>query len=202
MSELQNGENAAVIAQLGILDAIEKLSHNQVLLGMPDAKVAPLEKGRDISQDHWVASVLLDTSKAQVYFRVHFATSISRKLLADHLHSDPKLFEPTTAHDHLREFCNVVMGRIKGALAPEIDLSSQKKVFLPKLDPSYDKYKIIPTGNEKVDEERWWRITGSAGELILYARARSEGGFSAEVLKGLSQVHVIIVSNDGDIELL
>jgi hypothetical protein len=40
------------------------------------------------------------------------------------------------------------------------------------------------------------------GEFILFARVKSAGGFGEEVLKSLSQVHVILVDNQGDIEML
>jgi len=187
---------------LTILDALQNISLAQIQLAKPDAKLEGLDKSTDISQDHWVASVLLDTSKAEIYFRVHFSTVIGRALLADHLKSDPTSFDPASALDHLKEYCNVIMGRIKGALTSEMDSNSITKVFLPSVDPSYDRYKIIPTGNEKVFEERWWRIVWGGGEFILFARVKSAGGFGESVLKSLSQVHVILVDNQGEIEML
>jgi len=75
-------------------------------------------------------------------------------------------------------------------------------VFLPKVDPSYDTYKEAPVGTEKALEERWWRIVWNAGEMMMYAKVKSAGGFSNNVLAALAQDNVIVVDNAGDIDFL
>ena len=191
-----------VITQTTILEAIERLATQHIGLFIPGVKSFPLEVATDISSDHWVASVLLNASKAQIYFRVHFSTALSRSLLADQFKTDPSQINPLTAHDHLKEFCNLVMGRVKGALSPELSVEEKTKVFLPKIDPSYDTYKEAPIGTEKALEESWWRMVWDSGELMMYAKVKSAGGFSNNVLAALAQDNVIIVDNDGDIEFL
>ena len=191
-----------ISSQVTLLEAIQKIALAQVQTIEPGAASEPFDKSRDISQDHWVASIILDTKKAEVFLRVHFSTSIGRQMLANHLKSDPKTFAAASVLDHLKEFCNVIMGRIKGALNPEMDMASITKVFVPNVDPSYDKYTIIPTGTENILEERWWRIHWSHGEIILYARVKSAAGFGEEVLKRLSLEPVIVVDNEGEIEML
>ena len=63
-------------------------------------------------------------------------------------------------------------------------------VFLPKLNPSYDYYRIIPTGMVNVMEERWWSITWpNNGELLMYARVKSDIGFHDATLKLLAAAH-------------
>jgi len=191
-----------VITQTTILEAIERLATQHIGLFIPGVKSFPLDVAKDISSDHWVASVLLNASRAQIHFRVHFSTALSRTLLADHFKTDPTQINPLTAHDHLKEFCNLIMGRVKGALSPELNMDEKTKVFLPKVDPSYDNYKKVPVGTEKAIEERWWRMVWEGGELMMYAKVKSAGGFSNNVLAALAQDNVISVDNEGDIELL
>lgn len=201
MADVQLAANE-VITQTTILEAIERLAKQHIALFIPGVKSFPLEAQKDISSDHWVASVLLNASKAQIHFRVHFSTALSRNLLADHFKTDPTQINPLTAHDHLREFCNLIMGRVKGALAPELSMDEKTKVFLPKVDPSYDNYKKVPAGTEKAIEERWWRMVWDGGELMMYAKVKSAGGFSNNVLAALAQDNVIVVDNEGDIDFL
>ena len=190
-------------SQLSLLDAIEKLSLALILPAEPNAQLFVLEKTRKFEQDHWVASVLLDTSKASVNFRVHFATLNGRHLLASSSKSDPLSVTPLQVLDFLKEYCNLVMGYIKGALASDLGKDESQKVFLPKLDPSYDNYRIIPTGLVKVMEERWWSITWpNNGELFLYARVKSDTGFHDATFKSLAEAHQISIDNAGDVEFL
>ena len=190
-------------SQLSLLDAIEKLSLALILPAEPNAQLVALEKTRKFEQDHWVASVLLDTSKASVNFRVHFATINGRHLLASSSKSDPLSVTPTQVLDFLKEYTNLVMGYIKGALASDLGKEEGQKVFLPKLDPSYDTYRIIPTGLVKVVEERWWSITWpNNGELFLYARVKSDTGFHDATFKSLAEAHQISIDNAGDVEFL
>ena len=190
-------------SQLSLLDAIEKLSLALILPAEPNAQLFLLEKTRKFEQDHWVASVLLDTSKASVNFRVHFATLNGRHLLATSSKSDPLSVTPLQVLDYLKEYCNLVMGHTKAALAGDLGKEEGQKVFLPKLDPSYDLYRIIPTGLVKVVEERWWSITWpNNGELFLYARVKSDTGFHDATFKSLAEAHQISIDNAGEVEFL
>ena len=205
MTSAATTSNDPIIAQanLTLLDAIQRVALSQMHTNSPDAQSEPISHERDISADHWVASVLLDINKAQIYFRVHFSTATSRKLLAQQLHVDAKNFEAITSHDQMKEFCNVVMGRIKGMLSAELDKESTSKVFLPKVDPSYDNFSKIPTpGSGAVYDQRWWRISWTDGELILFARVKSQSGFGAETMKSLANEQIILMDNDGEIEML
>ena len=190
-------------SQLSLLDAIEKLSLALLLSSEPNAQVVPLGENRKFEHDHWVASVLLDTSKASVNFRVHFATLNGRHLLATSSKSDPLSVTPLQVLDYLKEYCNLVMGHTKAALAGDLGKEEGQKVFLPKLDPSYDLYRIIPTGLVKVVEERWWSITWpNNGELFLYAQVKSDTGFNDETFKSLASAHQISIDNGGEVEFL
>ena len=190
-------------SQLSLLDAIEKLSLALLLSSEPNAQVVPIGENRKFEHDHWVASVLLDTSKASVNFRVHFSTTSGRNLLASSFKADPASLTPEHVLDFLKEYCNLVMGYMKGALAGDLGKEESQTVFLPKLDPSYDHYKIIPTGLVKVMEERWWSITWpDNGEILLYARVKSDTGFHDATFKSLAAAHQISIDNGGDVEFL
>ena len=190
-------------SQLSLLDAIEKLSLALLLPSEANAQLVTLEKSRKFDQDHWVASVLLDTSRASVNFRVHFSTTNGRHLLASSFQADPTSLTPEQVLDFLKEYCNLVMGYTKGALAGDLGKEDLQTVFLPKLAPSYDKYKILPTGLVKVLEERWWSITWpDNGEILLYARVKSDTGFHDATFKSLAAAHQISIDNGGDVEFL
>ena len=177
-------------SQVSLLDALEKLSLALLQPTEPNANLFALDDTRKFEQDHWVASVLLDTSKVSVNFRVHFGTINGRHLMASSFQADPALLSPEHVLDFLTEYCNLVMGHIKGALAGDLGEEALKTVFLPKLDPSYDNYKIIPTGLVKVIEERWWSFTWpDNGEVFIYAQVKSVTGFSDATFKSLATAH-------------
>ena len=177
-------------SQLALLDAIGRLSLVLLLPSEPNAQLVTLEKSRSYEDDHWVASVLLDTSKVSVNFRVHFGTINGRHLMASSFQADPALLSPEHVLDFLTEYCNLVMGHIKGALAGDLGEEALKTVFLPRLDPSYDNYKIIPTGLVKVIEERWWSFTWpDNGEVFIYAQVKSVTGFNDATFKSLATAH-------------
>ena len=185
-----------------LLEAIQRVALSQMQTVDPNAKSEAISRDYDISSDHWIASVLLDINKAQVYFRVHFSTATSRKLLAKQLKVDAKNFEAITSHDQMKEFCNVVMGRIKGMLRAELDQESTTKVFLPKVDPSYDNFGVVPpAASQAVYDQCWWRIFWDEGEFILFARVKSQSGFGAETLKSLANEQIILLDNEGEIEM-
>jgi hypothetical protein len=134
---------------------------------------------------------------------VHFSTSTSRKILARQLRVDAKKFEAITSHDQMKEFCNIVMGRIKGMLRAELDQESTTKVFLPKVDPSYDNFGVVAASNSNtaVYDQRWWRICWDDGEIILFARVKSLSGFGAETMKSLANEQIILMDKEGEIEM-
>ena len=195
-------DTAIAEANLSLLDAIQRVALSHIQTADPAARSESILKERDISGDHWVASVLLDVNKAQIYFRVHFSTVISRKLLSKQLGIDPKTFEAATSHDQVKEFCNIVMGRIKGMLSLDLDKESTSKVFLPKVDPSYDAFSVVPVLVPPCSNvARWWRISWGEGELILFARVKSASGFGPETMSSLANEKIILLDNEGDIEM-
>ena len=177
-------------SQVSLLDALEKLSLALLQPTEPNANLFALDDTRKFEQVHWVAAIILDTLIASVNFRVHFATTNGRHLLAANSKSDPLSFTPEEVLDFLKEYCNLVMGHIKGALAGDLGEEALKTVFLPRLDPSYDNYKIIPTGLVKVIEERWWSFTWpDNGEVFIYAQVKSVTGFNDATFKSLATAH-------------
>lgn len=190
--------NQGLTTQTLLLNALVKQSVDQLKPFIGDVVAFPIDRPIDISDDHWVASVLLDATKAQIYFRVHFKTAHSRQLLGSKVGSGD--YEAKTTHDFIKEYCNMVMGKIKAALGPEIDAEAKKKVFIPQVDPSYDRFAKIPTGQEVAEEERWWRMLWPKGEMNMYAKVKSDAGFTENVLNSLSQDKVVTVDNEGDID--
>ena len=177
-------------SQVSLLDALEKLSLALLLPTEPNANLFALDDTRKFEQDHWVASIILDTLIASVNFRVHFATTNGRHLLAANSKSDPLSFTPEEVLDFLKEYCNLVMGYLKGAMVGDLGREETKVVFLPTLNPSYDYYRIIPPSLVKVMEERWWSITWpNNGELLLYARVKTDIGFHDATFKSLAEAH-------------
>ena len=187
-------------AQIAILNCLKRFSDQQFQTYIKESRIEDLAKSQDLSFDHWVASVLFSTTKASVCFRVHFTSSTSRSLLANTQKADPSSVKPTTAQDFLKEYCNVVMGRIKGILSKEVEVDETRKVFLPQVDPSFDEFGIVPTGSEKVVEEAWWRVIWEGGELVVYGRAKASGGFTQDTLEALGQEAIVSLDDEGDID--
>lgn len=190
-------------AQAAILGCIKRFMHQQLVSIVPEVEMTDLDSHKDLSSDHWVASVLLNTSKAQVLLRVHFSSASGRAILARNLQEDPKLLQPASAHDFLKETCNVVMGKLKGILVAVSESDDAKRVFLPNIEPSFDKYGVVPGDSEMPVEESWWRIFWSnGGELVAYARATASTGFSEDTMEALSHQAIVSVNDLGDIDFL
>lgn len=195
MSEIETRD-----AQIAILNCLKRFSDQQFKTYISDSRIEDLAKSQDLSFDHWVASVLFSTTKASVCFRVHFTSSTSRSLLANSSKLAPEAVKPTTAQDFLKEYCNVVMGRIKGILSKEVHVDETRKVFLPQVDPSFDEFGIVPTGTERVVEEAWWRVLWDGGEIVVYGRAKASGGFTEETLAALGAEAIVTMDDEGDID--
>ena len=192
-----------VAAQAAILGCIKRFMQQQFAGIIPEVNMVDLEAQRDLSADHWVASVLLNTAKAQVLLRIHFSSASGRALLARTLQEDPKSLQPASAHDFLKETCNVVMGKLKGILVAVSESDDARRVFLPNIEPSFDRYGIVPRGSEAPVEESWWRIYwGNGAELVAYARATATAGFSDDTMQALSQQAIVSVNDFGDIDFL
>jgi hypothetical protein len=191
----------AISAEVAILDCLQRSSHRHFTAFVPDAESLPLDAG-DLSADHWVASVLLNTSKAQVVLRVHFSSAVGRLLLSKAIREDPHSIQPSSAHDFLKEFCNVVMGKVKGILVSEIGKDEAREVFLPHIEPSYDRFGKVPGTAQDDQEVRWWRLKWADGELILFGRATAAQGFTEALMLELSKTGVLLVDDGGEIEFL
>jgi hypothetical protein len=186
-------------AQVALLACLKRCSLQQFTPFEPDVVSSPIE-GKDLSGDHWVASVLLNISKAQVLMRVHFSSATGRALVANRLQEEPNSLTPASAHDFLKEYCNVVMGKLKGIIASELGREEMQKVFLPKVEPSYDQFGVIRHSGGQPIQDDWWRLKWPAGELVVYARATSTAGFTPATLESLSKETILSVSDSGDID--
>ena len=62
--------------------------------------------------------------------------------------TNPRSIKPSTAQDSLKEYCNLVMGKLKSVLRTELTGDEATKVFLPNIDPSFDNFGKVPTGKE------------------------------------------------------
>jgi hypothetical protein len=189
-------------AEIAILDCLERFSQRQMSTHLAGVESLALDGEKDLSADHWVASVLLNTTKAQVLLRVHFSSAAGRAILATASSEDAKAIQPTSAHDFLKEFCNVVMGKIKGILVREAGKDEAQKVFLPSIEPSYDRYGRVPDANGQALERRWWRLKWAEGEILLFARATATLGFTAETMEGLSKTGILMLDDGGEVEFL
>lgn len=199
MSDDEKLNNDKVSAQLAVLDCMRRFSLQQFTNLMPGVQLGELNGSLDLSRDHWVASVLLTYSKAQVAMRVHFSSGAGRAILAANVNDDPRSLQPLTAQDFLKEYCNIVMGKVKAILTAGIRDEVQK-VFLPQIEPSFDRYGWIPRPDEEKTGECWWRLHWMGGELIVYGRATAAQGFDENVLKALSEEKIVSMDDGGDID--
>jgi hypothetical protein len=187
-------------AQSAILDCLQRFSLQQFTNIAADAKSLDLEKKMDLSNDHWVASVLLSVSKAQVLLRVHFSSAVGRAILAEGSKEDPRSIQPASAHDFLKEFCNVVMGRVKGILTTDAGVEEAKKVFLPSIEPSFDRFGVVPDVKDVAIDQRWWRIEWGGGAVVIFGRATASQGFTDGILQSLAKENIVSLDDGGDID--
>lgn len=194
-----NQEAEKRTAQAAILDCLQRFSLQQFKNISVDAKMFDLEKQTDMSNDHWVASVLLSVSKVQVLLRVHFSSAVGRAILAEGSKEDPQSIQPASAHDYLKEFCNVIMGKLKGILTVDAGVEDAKKVFLPNIEPSFDRFGVVPEA-DAANDQRWWQITWIGGSVVIYGRATASRGFTDGVLQQLAKENIVCIDDGGDID--
>ena len=187
-------------AQAAIIDCLQRFSLQQFTNFAADAKMLDLDRKMDLSNDHWVASVLLSVSKAQVLLRVHFSSAVGRAILAESSEEDPRSIQPTSAHDFLKEFCNVVMGRVKGILTTNAGTEEARKVFLPSIEPSFDRFGVVPDVEDAAIGQRWWRVQWAGGEVVIFGRATASQGFTDEALQSLAKENIVSLDDAGDID--
>ena len=185
-------------SQSVLLNFLKNVSCQQFSIKYASATNQEFVKPTNLSADHWVASVILPMAKVSVAFRVHFTSVQGRKVLATtKLKED--LISPKNAHDSLKEYCNIVMGKLKAAIADEMQNGEMSNVFVPEMSPSYDNFGTVPTGD--VVKETWWRLVWEGGELICYGKAVTKGGFSPKTLEELNKdVSVVSFDDEGDVD--
>ena len=188
-------------AQLAVLDFLKNFSCQTFSSRYTVSRVEEFARCRNMNADHWVASVMLPMSKVSVTFRVHFTSVQSRRLLSMQSDATPSSIKPKSAQDSLKEYCNVVMGKLKSVLRSEFVGDESRKVFVPFVDPSFDKYGLVPSGDEKLVEETWWRIVWDGGEIIAYGKAIAKQAFCEETFEGLAKESSIVsIDDEGDVD--
>ena len=186
-------------AEVAINNFVKRVSLEHFHNFKPDANLCPLEENRDLSNDHWVSSVLITTDKASINFRIHFSSVMGKQLLADAFGESPAEFSHVEVQDFLKEFCNVIVGQVKTFLSSESDPDNPGKVFVPEIEPSYDEYGVV-NKQDKPTNEDWWKIVWDDQELVLCSEVNCGDNFTAETLKQLSNQGILSVTHDGKVE--
>jgi hypothetical protein len=188
-----------ILSKQAILNVMEKTTVKFMEQLCSATKLMKIENPIKASFDHWVASVILDTSKAKLMVRVHFKTKTSRKLLNAAVEGE--VLEPEVTHDHMREYCNMVMGRLKALISDDLEDEVIRKVFLPEVQPSYDDYQNIPVGDELPSEERWWKLElGHPDDyLLIYGSVTGDQLFDRKILASLAKDDVVSLDDSGEI---
>ena len=185
-------------SQSALLEFLKNLSSQQFSIKYATSHTENITKPTDLSMDHWVASVILPMSRVSVAFRVHFTSVQGRKVLVTK-ELDQEDISPQNAHDSLKEYCNIVMGKLKAAIADEMQKGEALNVFVPELDPSYDNFGTVPSGD--IIKEAWWRLIWDDTELICYGKAIAKEGFSPKTIEELSKdISVVSFDDEGDVD--
>ena len=130
-----------------IIDLIRSCAHSimqsKLRLNEEDVVIEDLSGKEDFSHDHWVCLIMIIFEGMRTSFKVHF-TSNAARILAARFHSF-KIDDltPQTSHDFMREYCNLVAGKIKIQLAGcDFEEAAVIKPMLPIQKPSYDEVEL------------------------------------------------------------
>jgi hypothetical protein len=193
-------QDQLVLSRTAILEAVKRLALDVLQLTIPEAQISLIDGGNKVDCDHWVSSTLLDVSKAQILMRVHFQTTASRFVTRKYFGGQSGHTAVTT-HDQIKEYCNIVMGRIKAALSQDVDSETIKQVFLPKIEAGYDRFEKIQETTEPMVQEMWWKIEMEESfELIMYAMVKSETPFNSDLIARITSNHGVASDDEGEVE--
>ena len=188
-------------AQKAVIEFLKNFSCQQFSKYYTEARTEDLSETRDLKHDHWVACVALPMVNVSVNFQVHFTSAQSRALLSMASSTNPRSIKPSTAQDSLKEYCNLVMGKLKSVLRTELTGDEATRVFLPNIDPSFDNFGKVPTGKEDLIQEAWWRIIWDGGELLAYGKANVKQSFNQNTIQQLNkESSLMAIDDEGDVD--
>jgi hypothetical protein len=193
-------ERLVVLSTATILDALGREAQRIISSHDSVAEFSIVKEQSSAEDDHWVASVVYSAAKTEIYFRVHFSTTISRRLV-EGLFKEFAI-EPNAqhAHDYFSEYCNQVVGCIKSALHADLSEEDQRRVFVPAVAPSYDRYSEVPGSNSLNIEERWWQVAWPEGKLLIYASVKGEASLDIETLRKLEKDQGLSIDDKGNLQ--
>ena len=198
MSEVSKDE--LVLSRLAILNAVKDVALEVLQFTVSDAQFVEIEGENIVDCDHWVSSTLLDVSRAKILMRVHFQTTDSRFYTGKHFGEGNSL-KAVTTHDQIKEYCNMVMGRIKAGLCADIETEVIKQVFLPKIEPGFDRFEKVQESTESMVQEMWWKIQMKENfELIMYAMVKSDTPFDSNLIASITSSHGVSADDEGEVE--
>jgi hypothetical protein len=193
-------QDELVLSRTAILEAVKRVALEVLQLTIPVAQISQIEGGNKVDFDHWVSSTLLDVSKAQILMRVHFQTTDSRFFTRKYF-GGQNGHKAVTTHDQIKEYCNIVMGRIKAALSQDVDSETIKQVFFPKIEAGYDRFEKIQESTEPMVQEMWWKIEMEESfELIMYAMVKSDTPFDSDLIARMTSNHGVASDDEGEVE--
>ena len=189
-------------AKAAILDLLRKLSKEQMMTIQPSLIIGRVEKGRDLSSDHWVSSTLITTPKVSLCFRVHFSSDVGKQLVIDTLGDESEIPSLDDIKDYFKEFCNIVVGRAKTFITDGDDLDNEQKhqTWLPEVNPAFDEFGVVAEGKSEPQDHLWWKISWNDSEIVLYAKVIALENFSLESLKNIDDNPIISVDDEGSVE--
>ena len=193
-------ERLVALSTATILDALGREAKRIMSVHDTVAEFSVVKQQASAEEDHWVASVVYSAAKTEIYFRVHFSTVLSRRLV-EGLFKEFAI-EPNAehAHDYLSEYCNQVVGHIKTALHADLSEEDQRRVFVPAVAPSYDRYEEIPSSDCLNIGERWWQVVWPEGKILIYASVKGEASLDMETLKKLDVDQGLSLNDHGKFE--
>jgi hypothetical protein len=193
-------KNDVVLTRDAILGAIGDSALQIMRITIEEAQLVEVEGGLSVDYDHWVSSTFLDMSKAQILMRVHFKTVDSR-YFTTMFFGGKSGHRPQTTHDQVKEFSNMVMGRVKTAISSESNSQELVQVYLPKVEAGFDNFeKAVISSESTVQEKSWKLILDEDRTLLIFAKVKGEVAFTRELIDRLTSNVGVAVDDEGDID--